>query len=247
MYSPKILIEQLNFYLNEITHLILDETKTSFVDQHKKEFDLIKNYRDSLKECNEDFHLTVGHIQKGLCLIAHPEGGCYREIIRTNDQTVIFYLLPKQAVSSWHSLKNTKEEFKLISGAPLIIEKIDSTGIWKSKEEVKKDENVFIEKSETGGFGDWFGAYTDGAYGLVTCKCTGPFEFDKFKLAKKEDLNKFHEINPDYKNIINKLTPKDLKEKTNIIQSIIKFFSCCIGIKKNEEQTPLINPPQNKR
>jgi uncharacterized protein len=252
MYYPKLLIEHLDFYLSELNTLILDETKKSFSEQHKKEHGLIEGYINSLKNLNEDFHVRAEHIKNGLSLIAHPEGGFYREFIRTNDQTVIFYLLPKKTVSSWHSLKDTKEEFKLILGEPLIIEKIGVDGIWKSTEEVKNKENVIIEKNESGEFGDWFGAHINGAYGLVTCKCTGPFEFEKFKIAKKEDLDKFHEKNPGYTNIIDKLTPKDLREQTNGIQSIVKFFTCCcscIGVKKieDQEQTSLLYSSKNNR
>jgi uncharacterized protein len=227
MYSPKILIGHLNLYLTEIKNLSENEKKD--------EFNIIKNYIDFLRKFSENFHITADNIQENLNLIPHREGGFYREFIRTNDQTVIFYLLPNQAVSSWHSLKDTKEEFKLILGEPLIIEKIDVNGDWKSREEVKNNENVIIQKSETGDkFGDWFGAYTNGKYALVTCKCVGPFEFEKFKLADKEDLIKFHQNNPSKKNIINKLSPKDLKGKTNVIRSFFQLFTCCIGVKKNE-------------
>lgn len=244
MYFPKILIKHLNIYIEKLEVLIKDETKASFKEEHSKQLEIIKNYKNLLEKLDETFYLTAEHIQKGLELTEHPEGGFYREIIRTDDQTVIFYLLPKKATSSWHSLKDTKEEFKLILGEPLIIEKIGPDGIWKSTEEVKDNENIVIEKGESGEFGDWFGAYTNGEYGLVTCTCTGPFDFEKFKIAKKEDLDKFHEKNPGRMDIIDKLTPKDLREKTNGIQSIIKFFFCCcnyIGVKKNEEQEkPLI-------
>lgn len=250
MYYPKLLIEHLDFYLSELNTLILNETKKSFSQQHKEERGLIEDYVNSLKKLNADFHLTAEHIKNGLDLTEHPEGGFFREFIRTKDQTVIFYLLPKKTVSSWHSLKDTEEEFKLISGEPLTIAKIRSDGYWKSEEKLKKDGNIIIEKIEAE-FGDWFGAYTEGEFALVTCKCAGPFEFEKFKIAQKEDLDKFHKKNPDYTNIIDKLTPKNLREKTNGMHSIVKFFFCCfkyIGVKKNEEQEPLINnPSQNNR
>lgn len=246
MYYPKILIDHLDLYLEELKTLILDEKMTIFSEKHKKELELIQSFRNSLEKLHENFHVTVKYIKKGLDLADHPEGGFYREFIRTNDQTVIFYLLPKQAISSWHSLKDTKEEFKLILGEPLVIEKIGADEIWKSKEEVKNNENVIIKKSETHEeFGDWFGAYTNGEYGFVTCKCTGPFEFDKFKLVDKENLNGFHTINPEHKNIIDKLTPENLKVKTNFLQSFFQIFSCCKSIRKNEEQVSLIDITQN--
>jgi|GEM_PF-718737 uncharacterized protein len=246
MYYPKILIDHLDLYLEELKTLILDETMSSFSEKHKKELELIQSFKNSLEKLNENFHITVEYIKNGLDLATHPEGGFYREFIRNTDQTTIFYLLPKHAISSWHSLKDTKEEFKLILGESLIIEKIGVDGIWKSKEEVKKNKNVIILKSETDKeFGDWFGAYTNGEYGLVTCKCTGPFEFGKFKLLDKENLNRFHSINPERKKIIDKLTPENLKEKTNFLQSFFQICFCCKSIKKNEEQESLIDPSQN--
>lgn len=239
MYNPKILIEHLDLYLKELDVLIHDDITKKFSANHKREYDLIKEYRNSLDildKSNKNFHLDAGHIQKGLYLAAHPEGGFYREFIRTDDQTIIFYLLPKHSISSWHSLKDTKEEFKLISGESVIIEKISQDGIWKSEEKVTMNKNAIIEKNETDGkFGDWFGAYPNGKYGLVTCKCTGPFAFDKFKLLDKETLNKFHKLNPGHKLIIDKLTPENLREKTNFLQSIFRFFTSCIGVRKNEE------------
>jgi len=245
MYNPKTLIDHLDFYVKELENLILVETITTSSEKHKKELELIQNFKNSLEELNENFHLTVEYIKNGLKLEEHPEGGFYREFIRTDDQTVIFYLLPKQAISGWHSLKDTKEVFKLILGEPLVIEKIGADKILKSKEEVKYKKDIIIKKSETPTeFGDWFGAYTDGEYGLVTCTCTGPFEFDKFKLVDKENLKAFHTINPEHKKIIDKLTPENLKEKTNLLQSFLQIFSCCKSI-KNEEQESLIDTTQN--
>lgn len=247
MFSPKILTEHLYICLNELSILIQDETNKNYSEQLKIEYSLISKYRNSLNKLDETFHVNVEHIQKGLGLAPHPEGGFYHEFIRTDDQTVIFYLLPKNAISGWHSLKNTKEEIKLILGEELIIEKIAADGIWKSKEKVKRNENVIIEKSEVSDeFGVWFGIYTHGEYGLVTCKCTGPFEFNKFKIVDKESLNKFHTRNPEHKYIIDKLTPENLKEKTNFLRSLFQFFTCCTGVKQSEEQTLLIDPSQNR-
>ncbi|MEO6917615.1 MAG: cupin domain-containing protein [Collimonas sp.] len=136
----------------------------------------------------------------------HPEGGFYREFIRDKTRTVIFYLLPEHAISSWHSLKDTREIFKLISGAGLFIPKIDAGGRWRSEQEVTYENDVVIEKNIS--FGDWFGAYPSGEYGLVTCECRGPFEFDKFKISSQEDLSEFWRQNPGQRRLIDRLAPK---------------------------------------
>ncbi|AIY41157.1 hypothetical protein LT85_1999 [Collimonas arenae] len=121
---------------------------------------------------------------------------------------MIFYLLPAEAISSWHSLKDTREVFKQISGASLFIPKIDASGHWRSEEEASYENDVVIEKNKAAGFGDWFGAYPNGEYGLVTCECRGPFEFAKFKIATPENLSDFHRQNPERQHMIDKLAPK---------------------------------------
>lgn len=208
MYSPEALIKHLDSYISELKHLILDESAMSFKEEHSNQLKMIESYRGSLEVLDGNARLTLDHIREGLGLMEHPEGGFYREFIRSPSQTVIFYLLTQGSVSSWHSLKSTREEFMLLVGSPLVIEKIGSDGEWKSREEADHAENVVIEKDGSGGFGDWFGGYTNGEYALVTCQCTGPFEFENFKLAGKRDLDVFLRRNCGHKDIIDRLSPK---------------------------------------
>ena len=224
MYSPKKLIENLEPYLEQ------------------SDDSIIKRYKEALEKLDGNVELTAENIRSGLELAEHEEGGFFREFIRTKDYTVIFYLLPENNVSSWHCLKDTEETFKLISGDALTIPKIGADNIWISEESVTYSNDIIIKKCEND-FGDWFGAYHKGEYALVTCTCEGPFDYKKFKMAKKNDLDKFLKKNPgeEFKQIIEHLKPKALKKNNNLIRSIIQFLSCCITKKKNGEQTPLIS------
>jgi uncharacterized protein len=210
MYTPERLIRHLSAYLQELEQLISAgaQSEPAATSRLLVEAVNIKQYLQALGTLPENHRLTAQHIQHGLALEAHPEGGFYREFIRNETYTVIFYLLPDQAISSWHSLKDTKETFKLISGDSLVIAKLEADGLWKSEEQVTIENDVIMEKNENG-FGDWFGAYPTGEYGLVTCECRGPFEFVKFKICTQEDLTGFLQKNPDHAQVIAKLAPKN--------------------------------------
>jgi predicted cupin superfamily sugar epimerase len=207
MYSPERLIGNLNVYIEELNDLVSAGTASAEKDRLLIEKSNIEVYAGKLETLPANQRLTAKHIELGLALEPHPEGGYYREFIRTGACTVIFYLLPEQAISSWHSLQDTKEKFKLISGDALCIPKIDGGGLWKSEENVTYGNDVVIEKND--GFGDWFGAYPAGEYGLVTCECKGPFEFAKFKIAGPEDLAAFRDENPRHRQTIDRLAPKN--------------------------------------
>ncbi len=210
MYSPKKLIKKLEIYLDRLKVLI---SNTDIREKLRDEYSTIEEYKKKLEELEENEQLGAENIREGLKLEEHLEGGFFREFIRTESYTVIFYLLPKDAVSSWHCLQDTEETFELISGNDLIIPKIGTSNVWISEEKVTYDNDVTIKKHE-GGFGDWFGAYPTGDYGLVTCTCKGPFEFVKFKMAEDSDLANFKTGNPVHKETIEQLMPTSLKKNT---------------------------------
>lgn len=206
MYTPARLIRHLNAYLEELQQLIAGGVQDDSGRLPAEALN-IRNYLAALAALPAQQRLNASHIQQGLALEVHPEGGFYREFIRTRAYTVIFYLLPAQAISSWHSLQDTREKFKLISGDSLVIPKITDGGMWKSAETLSDDNDVVIEKNSAG-FGDWFGAYPSGEYGLVTCECRGPFEFTRFRIAAAADLSAFLRNNPEQAQVIDRLAPK---------------------------------------
>ena len=148
MYSPERLIENLSGYLGELAELISAAAQADPAEKSRLfiEKSNIETYVGKLEALPGSHRLDAKHIEAGLALEPHPEGGFYREFIRTDACTVIFYLLPEQAISSWHSLKDTQERFRLISGESLLIPKIDAGGLWKSEEAVTYENDVVIEK-----------------------------------------------------------------------------------------------------
>ncbi len=232
MYNPKILIEKLNFYVEEINKL-LEESK-KIVNRVKLESDKekVEQYIKELKLLPETYELSANHIQKGLSLESHPEGGYFKEFIRTSDYTVIFYLLPKGEVSTWHALKNTQETFELLSGDPLSLPFINPNGNWETEKQLTYTNSVVIKKGEDNKWGSWFGAYPLGSYSLVICRCIPAFEYENFKLAEKGDIAILREKNPIYLEIINKLTPK------NILTVLTNIANTLFSNKSSNLETP---------
>jgi uncharacterized protein len=205
MYNPKALIENLEIYITELKNL--ENLFPEEIEKFKSERENIEQYKAELKKLSENSSLSAEHIQNGLKLIAHPEGGSYREFIRTKEYTVIFYLLPQGAVSKWHSLRNIEETFKLVSGGILAIPRLSAEGFWQAEEQLNYNNDVILTASIGDKFGDWFGAYPKEKYSLVTCRCVPAFAFENFKMVKEKDIDSFCNKNSQYSGIIGKLFP----------------------------------------
>ena len=189
---------------------LLSNEREKIVDIKKLESEKVKieQYLEKLGLLSEDQKISAANIKKELALEDHLEGGCFLEFIRTKDYTVIFYLLSKGEVSTWHALQNTQETFKLLSGDSLSIPRINSAGDWAAEEQSTYTNDVTLKKGEENKLGDWFGAYPKGDYSLVTCRCIPAFEYKNFKIAEKEDIAELRKKNPENIEIIDKLTPK---------------------------------------
>lgn len=214
MYSPAQLADKLSLYIH-----MKKKTLTSSQFAHDDETLLlasIEKFITKLKEHSSDYKLQSSEIVHGLNLANHPEGGFYRRFYWTKEKSIIFYLLPAGCVSSWHRLKGTKETFKWMSGTTLSIPRIRRNFLCCGEDLVAQDkEDVVIIKGEqmdrcydAEEWGDWFGAYaTDGNnYSFVTCECMPPFEFSKFELATTQDLIQFRACNPNFNEIIGRLS-----------------------------------------
>lgn len=242
MLTPKKIIENLALCVDEINELLTkEEEKIVDIEKLKSEKAKIEQYIENLGLLPEDHKITAANIKKELALEDHPEGGFFLEFIRTKDYTVIFYLLSKGEVSTWHALKNTQETFKLLSGDSLSIPHINSTGDWIAEEQSTYTNDVILAKGEKDKLGNWFGAYPQGDYSLVTCRCTPAFEYENFKLAEKKDIEILREKNPNNLEIIDKLTPKKLypsaKEAT-ILTKPMSFFNRNGSSSDNSKTTP---------
>lgn len=165
------------------------------------------------------------------------EDGYFNEFVRTENQTEIFYLLKRSQVSCLHSL-DTTETWRWLGGKKI--------SIFIFTNEVKEITLSETNPSYTIDKGTLFGAkitdLTDNNdFGLVTCLCEPAFEIVHYINPTSEQIYNLYNDYPEKKALIDELKPKISTKKKNIMQSIIQFFTCCIGVKKNEEQKPLIN------
>lgn len=142
----------------------------------------------------------------------HIEGGYYKQILKSEDvithnkkerslYTSILFLLEKNNVSNFHEL-TADEIWYFHDGNPLTIHMIEQGGTYhnvKLGNDAKNNEVLqYVVKK-----GTIFGSDVEEGYALVSCAVIPGFEFDDFKLFKREELlQRF----PNYKEIITKLT-----------------------------------------
>ncbi len=127
-------------------------------------------------------------------LSIHPEGGWFREILRSEDYvtrkdgqkrnaiTSIYYLLCKGEKSAWHRVNSADEIWIYLQGAPL--------DLWCLDEKNKKIRNLKLDSRnpiETIPAGFWQAASTSGEFSLMNC-CVGPgFDFLDFEMLRNID------------------------------------------------------------
>tara|TARA_A100000164_G_scaffold162914_1_gene144505 strand:+ start:1021 stop:1482 length:462 start_codon:yes stop_codon:yes gene_type:complete len=127
-------------------------------------------------------------------LLPHPEGGWFREILRSesyvtrkdgekrNNITGIYYMLCKYEISTWHRVNSSDEIWIYIKGAPLNLWCLDDGN--KELRKFRIDSNNPIEMIPSG---HWQAATSHGAFTLVSC-CVGPgFDFLDFEMLKNID------------------------------------------------------------
>lgn len=136
-------------------------------------------------------------IQK-LQLQVHPEGGYYKEILRSEDlinseqhnqkslYTSIYYLLDSETKSFCHRLKSD-EIWYYHSGAPVTLYLIDPKGNWSIKvcgPNENEDLSIIIPKNT------WFGARVtqSDSFVLVSCMVSPGFDFNDFEMIDRNEL-----------------------------------------------------------
>ncbi|MBT3277956.1 MAG: cupin domain-containing protein [Phycisphaerales bacterium] len=145
-------------------------------------------------------------------LAAHPEGGWYREVYRSEmsvsaedfdlphrAMTSIYYLLAEDAFSAFHRLRQD-EVFHFYAGRELTIHQITPEGDYRA-----------VTIGPEGPFqcvipaGTLFGAaLADPAgYALVGCTVAPGFEFSDFSMPTRAELLKIH---PQHRSVIERLT-----------------------------------------
>ena len=124
----------------------------------------------------------------------HPEGGWFREILRSkyyvkrkdgqkrNNISGIYYLLCKGEKSAWHRVNSADEIWIYLQGAPL--------NLWYLEEENKEIRNLKLYSNnpiEMIPAGCWQAASTSGEFTLTSC-CVGPgFDFLDFEMLRNID------------------------------------------------------------
>ncbi len=159
------------------------------------------------------------YIEK-LNLIAHPEGGYFKEVYRSNEvikaehlpdrytkersfSTSIYFLLEGEQVSKFHKLKSD-EIWHFYDGSPIQIFMISPKGTLQKRilgKNLDKNElpQLVIEN------GNWFGAKVleKNSFTLIGCAVSPGFDFKDFELADKEKLIKKF---PAHAKIVDELT-----------------------------------------
>jgi predicted cupin superfamily sugar epimerase len=155
---------------------------------------------------------------KKLKLKKHPEGGYYKEIYRSGEiiigdhlpkrfkssrnlSTSIYFLLEGKQFSAFHLLQSD-ETWHFYDGCNIKIYMIDESGKL-IKRKIGRGEDcrfqITIEKN------NWFAAEVENkkSYALVGCTVSPGFEFEDFKIGKRDRLvRKF----PKHKNLIERFT-----------------------------------------
>ncbi len=130
-------------------------------------------------------------IIKKFNLSPHPEGGWFREIVRSNSSitredgqrrnliTGIYYLLGRDAKSAWHRVKNADEIWIYLRGEPL--------NLWCLDNDNNLLRNLILDSNnplEIIPSGYWQAAKSKGEFTFVSC-CVAPgFDFKDFELLR---------------------------------------------------------------
>ncbi|MFL5490196.1 MAG: cupin domain-containing protein [Gemmatimonadales bacterium] len=134
------------------------------------------------------------HLIASLGLIAHPEGGYYREVYRSTSSvkpsdrreprsalTTIYFLLTKGQFSRWHRVQSD-EVWHFYEGATL--------DLWMTSPEISRVEHHRLGSADTVRqpvlvvpAGWWQAARSSGAYTLTGCTVGPGFDFEDFALA----------------------------------------------------------------
>lgn len=220
-------------------------------EEEKKRLERIAKYINLL---SEDEEITADILEekwdlKKLNTVTN-EDGYFKEFVKITDEegtvteTEIFYLLKGKQVSCLHALETT-ETWTWLGGEEISLFISTSQGL----KEIILNENNSTYSIERGIL---FGAKInnqkhDNDFGLVTCLCKPGFLPEHYKNPSPEEINNLCITYPNHEEVIRALAPES-KNNKNPIQSLIQFFTCCIGVRKIEdieEQSSLIDTTQN--
>ena len=119
-----------------------------------------------------------------LDLIAHPEGGYYRETWADRAGSAIYFLLRDGQTSAWHRVHQHVEIWHFYAGAPLDLS-IREQGRSQAARTIRlgSDLGSAEQPQAVVPAGAWQSARTLGPWSLVGCTVAPPFDFAAFELA----------------------------------------------------------------
>jgi len=146
---------------------------------------------------------SAAYWKNKLQLLDHPEGGCFRETYRSDEQipanglpsrfsdersisTSIYFLLESHEFSALHRIKSD-ETWHFHDGAPLEIHDISPEGKYH-RHLLGLDPENGSSPQVTITRGHWFAACTLGEYTLVGCTVAPGFDFHDFEMGSKNKL-----------------------------------------------------------
>ncbi|MDO6437780.1 cupin domain-containing protein [Cyclobacterium sp. 1_MG-2023] len=163
---------------------------------------------------------SIVNIIDTLGLVAHPEGGFYKETYRShgeinenslpdnykgkrNYSTCIYFLLTSNNFSAFHRI-NQDEIWHFYDGSPIRLHTLSATGVHEEHIIGKDIFNGQVPQFIVPG-GFWFAAEVihKDSYSLVGCTVSPGFNFNDFELIKRETLVTFF---PKHKKLIARLT-----------------------------------------
>lgn len=156
-----------------------------------------------------------------LGLEPHPEGGFFREVIRSAETllgelperyegarclyTNIYFMLGAANISHLHRLASD-EMWHFLEGSPAEIAIISPEGsleIVRLGESVSSGERFTVLIPRGSWFGAWVTGSADEAYSLFSCTVVPGFDYRDFELGRRDELL---QLFPEHKEIICKLT-----------------------------------------
>jgi uncharacterized protein len=155
-----------------------------------------------------------------LNLIAHPEGGCYRETYRAElsipkealpsqftgprlVSTAIYFLLDRENFSAFHRLRSD-ELWHFYSGSPIVVHVIEPDGRY-SEICLGCDPDAGEVLQAVVKAGCWFASRVRDpkSFALAGCTVAPGFDFADFELGKRAELVRLY---PQHRNLIESLT-----------------------------------------
>lgn len=155
-----------------------------------------------------------------LNLIAHPEGGYYRETYRSElsiprealppefngprlVSTAIYFLLDGKDFSAFHRLRSD-ELWHFYSGSPITVHVIEPDGGY-SEIQLGNDPDAGAVLQAVVKAGRWFASRVGdpGSFALAGCTVAPGFDFADLELGKRAELVRLY---PQHRNLIESLT-----------------------------------------